>query len=204
MNWLKISLFYVFNFENINRFFISLNHYLSIFKSILFFGFSSKVSIGKNVKLYGNITIGKNVSIKENSKIQGKNTILHNNIFIHENVFIRSLYKVEIGNNTTVNRNSCILDYVQIGSNVSIAPNCVIVGSNHVFENKNVSIKSQGYESLGISIEDDVWIGANVTILDGVVVGKGSVIAAGAVVTKSVPDFSIYGGVPAKLIGKRN
>lgn len=51
-----------------------------------------------------------------------------------------------------------------------------------------------------VVIENDVWIGSHVTILSGVNVGRGATIAAGAVVVKSVPPYSIVGGVPAKVI----
>lgn len=85
----------------------------------------------------------------------------------------------------------------------SIAPNVVIVGSNHVFSDPTKTIKSQGTSSKGIVVDDDVWIGANVTILDGVHVGKGSVVAAGAVVNKDVPPMTIVVGVPAKVVKER-
>ena len=39
-----------------------------------------------------------------------------------------------------------------------------------------------------------------VTILPGVTVGENSVVAAGAVVTQNVPDNTVVGGVPAKII----
>ena len=32
---------------------------------------------------------------------------------------------------------------------------------------------------------------------------KGSVVAAGAVVTKDIPQYEIWGGIPARRIGKR-
>lgn len=51
---------------------------------------------------------------------------------------------------------------------------------------------------------DHVWIGSNATILKGITIGEGAVVCAGAVVTKDVPSFTIVGGVPAKIIGKRN
>lgn len=51
-----------------------------------------------------------------------------------------------------------------------------------------------------IRVNEDVWIGCNVTLLSGVTIGRGSTIAAGAVVTKSMPPYSIIGGVPAKVI----
>jgi len=54
-----------------------------------------------------------------------------------------------------------------------------------------------------IIFEGDNWIGMNVTILKGVTIGKGSIIAAGAIVTKSIPPYSISGGVPAKVLKYR-
>jgi maltose O-acetyltransferase len=42
-----------------------------------------------------------------------------------------------------------------------------------------------------------------VVILPNVHIGRGSIIGAGAVVTRSIPEFSIAAGVPAKIIGSR-
>ena len=52
-----------------------------------------------------------------------------------------------------------------------------------------------------IEIGDDVFVGAGATILPGVRIGNRCVVAAGSVVTRSVPDGSVVGGNPAKLIG---
>jgi chloramphenicol O-acetyltransferase type B len=49
-------------------------------------------------------------------------------------------------------------------------------------------------------IGHDVWIGARVFVRDGVSIGNGAIIAAGAVVVHDVPDYSIIGGVPARVI----
>jgi len=38
--------------------------------------------------------------------------------------------------------------------------------------------------------------------LQGVTVGENSVVAAGAVVSKDVPDNTIVGGIPAKILKK--
>ncbi|MGD0831111.1 MAG: CatB-related O-acetyltransferase [Terracidiphilus sp.] len=54
-----------------------------------------------------------------------------------------------------------------------------------------------------VIIGNDVWIGANALIADGVRIGNGAIIGLGAVVVKSVPDYAIFGGVPARLIRYR-
>ena len=84
------------------------------------------------------------------------------------------------------------------GNYVSIYP------ENHNYKDKNIPIRLQGVNSRGVvRIGNNCWIGAKVTILDGTVIGDNCIVAAGAVVTSDVPDYSICGGVPAKLIRYR-
>jgi acetyltransferase-like isoleucine patch superfamily enzyme len=58
-------------------------------------------------------------------------------------------------------------------------------------------------ESRPILIGNDVWIGASVIIGDGVSIGDGAIIGAGALVVSNVPRYSVFGGVPARLIRPR-
>lgn len=85
-----------------------------------------------------------------------------------------------------------IKDRVSIGPRVT----CILAsGSNN-------SILQNIFPLYGttITIEQDAWIGAGVIIYPGVTIGKCSVVNAGAVVTKNVPDYSVVGGVPARII----
>ena len=51
-----------------------------------------------------------------------------------------------------------------------------------------------------IRIGKNVWVGANAVILPGVTIGDGAIVAAGAVVNRDVPENTVVGGVPAKVI----
>ncbi|HKC04355.1 MAG TPA: acyltransferase [Patescibacteria group bacterium] len=87
---------------------------------------------------------------------------------------------------------------VVIGSHVDIASSVMIYNSEHDLESETFAARVGG-----VSIGDYVFIGPRAIILPGVKIGKGAVVGAGAVVTKDVPDFTIVGGVPAKVIGER-
>lgn len=52
-----------------------------------------------------------------------------------------------------------------------------------------------------IEIMDDVFIGAGTRIMPGVRIGPRAVVAAGSLVTRDVPEGTIVGGCPAKVIG---
>ncbi len=110
-----------------------------------------------------------------------------------------------IGNRCSINSYSMLYGQgnLTIGNCVRIATQCVIIPSNHNFNNPNIPIIEQGLTNKGINIEDDVWIGSGARILDGVTIAKGCIIGAGSVVTKSTEPYGIYVGVPARLIKKR-
>lgn len=107
---------------------------------------------------------------------------------------------VIIGNNTRVGLGNTIIGPVNIGNNVNLAQGVVVSALNHNFEDTTKRIDEQGISTKQIVIDDDVWVGANATILQGVHIGRHSVVAAGAVVTRDVPEYSVVGGVPAKVI----
>ena len=53
-----------------------------------------------------------------------------------------------------------------------------------------------------IEVYENVMIGADSTIMYDVKIGPNAIVAAGSVVTKDVPEGTIVGGNPAKVIGK--
>ena len=92
---------------------------------------------------------------------------------------------------------------VTIGRNVLVAGHSSINTVSHSAERCDIPINDQPVVTDPVVIEDDVWIGLNAVILQGVTIGQGSIVGAGAVVNKSIPAWSIAGGVPARIIGRR-
>ena len=85
-----------------------------------------------------------------------------------------------------------------------IAKNVAFVGGDHCFDDRNLPMFDQGRAvRKGIRVEHDVWIGHGAILLDGVSVGCGAIVGAGSVVTKSIPDFTIWAGNPARQISTR-
>lgn len=120
---------------------------------------------------------------------------------------------VKIGAYTRINGPSHIED-CEIGKFCAIGRNLTVRSTNHSMEYLNLqkfaqekiiesTLKIAGIRKNRILIGNNVWIGDSVILLPGVRVGNGAVIAAGSVVTKSVPEFSIVGGNPARVIRYR-
>lgn len=91
---------------------------------------------------------------------------------------------------------------ISIGEHALLAPGCFITDHNHNLV-ADKRIDQQSCTSSRVIIERDVWIGANAVVLPGVRIGEGAVVGAGAVVTRDVDSFSVVGGVPARLIARR-
>lgn len=109
---------------------------------------------------------------------------------------------LRIGRHSTIGQR-CLLDAragLWIGDNVTIASDVHIIGGGHDIDHPDflpVPVPTV--------IEDYVWIASRAMILPSHI-RRGAVVAAQALVNqyKEIGELEVVGGVPAKLIAKRN
>jgi acetyltransferase-like isoleucine patch superfamily enzyme len=125
---------------------------------------------------------------------------------ISPTAFLKYPGNISIGHNSFINHNCCVWaaprGTITIGDDVLFGPNVCVTASNHGLA-LGVPIHAQPGVDAPIVIGNDVWLGANVVVTAGVEIGDGCVVGAGSVVTKSLPPYSICGGVPAKVLSMR-
>lgn len=108
----------------------------------------------------------------------------------------------KIGKNVFINFDCTFLDLggITIEDNVLIAPKVSLLSEGHPVSPEDRHSLLVGH----IHIKKNAWIGAGAIILQGVTIGENSIVAAGAVVSTNVPDNTIVGGIPAKVIKEIN
>ena len=113
-------------------------------------------------------------------------------------------FNINYGRRTTFGKGSFVnfgctflaLGGITIEEGVFIAPHCVLATEYHPEDPE----MRHSLLTKPIVIKRNAWIGANATILAGVTIGENAIVAAGAVVNNDVPNNTIVGGVPAKVI----
>lgn len=119
---------------------------------------------------------------------------------LHMGVKFYNPWNISIGSDSVIGE-GVVLD----GRDKLIIGDCVDIATDVMIYNSEHNIHDPNFKAINapVVIEDYVFIGPRVIILPGVTIKKGAVVGAGAVVTKDVEEYSIVGGVPAKVIGER-
>jgi acetyltransferase-like isoleucine patch superfamily enzyme len=135
-------------------------------------------SIGKDTRIWAFAHVLKNVTIGEDCNIC-------------DHCFIEN--GVTVGNRVTMKNGIALWEGVTVEDDVFLGPFCVF--TNDMFPRS----KSHSHEWQKTLIKKGASVGANATILCGITLGEFSFIGAGSVVTKSVPDFALVTGNPARF-----
>jgi len=124
---------------------------------------------------------------------------------IGEGVTVFCPWDLKIGRNTTIGARCTLTAYggLTIGSDVRMAPNVMLLTTDHEYADPDKLIRNQGFKKAPIIIGNDVWLASNVVVVKGVQIGSGAVIGANSVVTHDIPPYAIAAGIPCKVIGSR-
>ncbi len=172
-----------------------------------------------------NVNFGMNVTLRHPHKIE-----IGDNVIIDDNCLLDAKGKdnsgIRIGNGVFLGRNSIlsckngdiVLDEnvnigfncelfsgsrVTLGNDTLVAAYCYFIGGDHNPQDIEASVTKQGSRSEGINVAEKCWFGAGVKVLDGVTIGRNCIVGAGAIVTRSVPEYAVAVGMPAKVIRDR-
>ena len=152
---------------------------------------------GKRTKIYSILRL-------ENPK----NIFIGNHITIGYSIWLAATPhtektpKLEIKDGCSIgnfNEFYCINEVI-IEEKVLTADNVYISDNSHNYFNIELPILEQFViETSSVKIGEGTWLGRNVCVL-GANVGKHCVIGANSVVNKSIPDYCVAAGVPAKIL----
>ncbi len=134
--------------------------------------------IGDKTRIWAFAHVLKNVKI-------GEDCNLCDYVFVESGVII--------GNRVTIKNGISLWEGLEVDDDVFLGPNAVF--TNDMFPRS----KRHSGNVLKTKLQKGASVGANATILCGITLGKYCLIGAGSVVTKSVPDFALVTGNPAKF-----
>jgi acetyltransferase-like isoleucine patch superfamily enzyme len=86
-------------------------------------------------------------------------------------------------------------ELIEIGENSVVGYNATILAHEYLIDS---------YRTGKVVIGKNVLIGANSTILPGIIIGDNAIISAGSLVNRDVPSGAFVGGVPARVIERKN
>ena len=90
---------------------------------------------------------------------------------------------------------------IVVGEKVMIAEGCFITDNAHGYGDVSRSIREQPLQVLGeVHIGAGSLIGCRTFIQGNVTIGKHCVVGANSVVTRSLPDYCVAAGAPARIL----
>lgn len=166
---------------------------------------SPLISVGRNTEFLGKvekrnsdstISLGDDCLISATlvTNTAGSKIIIGNNVFIGGGTIIESAISIIIDDDVLISHSCLLQDSDNHSVKYSLRKLDTADWKRNQHHNWDITEKEP------IIISKGAWIGAKAIILKGVTIGVGSIVGAGSVVTRNVPDWTIVGGNPAKII----
>lgn len=160
------------------------------------------VIIHQSALVEANVVMGPRTKVWDNVHIR-HGAVLGSDCIVGEKSYIA--YDVKIGNCVKINASVYICAMVTIEDFVMISAHTVFTNDKfpRAFppDMSGLASSDPNEETLETIVRQGVTIGANATIGCGIELGKFSMVGMGSVVTKSVPDYGLVFGNPARLQG---
>lgn len=145
---------------------------------------STKLEKPENIQIGSNVYIGRMTWLAANP-LTGKGKCTLN---IGNGTYIGNFAHVYCTSNITIGNKVLFADRVYISDNL------------HSYKDIETPIIDQSIQQIDeVCIGDGAWVGENACII-GASVGKNSTIGANSVVLKSIPDYCVAVGTPAKIV----
>ncbi|HVA38735.1 MAG TPA: acyltransferase [Candidatus Dormibacteraeota bacterium] len=162
-----------------------------------------------------NLTVfsaGANVRLSPGVEITGSHRIaLEDDVFIGRDAQVMIARDrpepgamIVFGRGTSINRRALIaaVNEIVFGQYVLTAPGIYVADASHEYREVGIPVTMQGLqESTGrLEVGSHSWIGMNAALIGNIRIGIGSVIGSNAVVNRSIPDYCVAVGQPARVI----
>jgi acetyltransferase-like isoleucine patch superfamily enzyme len=149
------------------------------------------------------VCIGSGTSVWDNVHIRGPQTSIGHDCIVGEKSYVA--YGVRIGDRVKINAFVYICTAVTIEDGVMISAGTTFTNDRYPRACTNDLSELRPSEAdehtLPTLVKGGTTIGARATIGPGIELGRFSMIGMGAVVTRSVPDFHLVAGQPARTVG---
>jgi putative colanic acid biosynthesis acetyltransferase WcaF len=121
-------------------------------------------------------------------------------VVLKPGIRVKYPWRLSVGDNSWIGEDCWLdnLEQISIGSNSCVSQGAYLCTGNHDWADE-----SFGLIAKPIRLGDGAWVGAKCVVGPGVELGECSVAAAGSVVTKSIPEYEIHAGNPAKFVRRR-
>lgn len=163
---------------------------------------STRVRIHPTAIVESNVEIGTGSSVWDNVHIR-HSTQIGQECIVGEKTYIA--YGVKIGDRVKINAFVYICNAVTIEDGVMISAGTIFTNDRFpratTVDLKQLRSSDPDEHTLPTLIREGATIGAGCTIGNDLTIGRFAMVGMGSLVTKSIPDFHLAIGHPAKSIG---
>jgi acetyltransferase-like isoleucine patch superfamily enzyme len=159
---------------------------------------------------------GRNVSFHFTSSLDRQRAVrisLGNSVSLRKDAWLNVATEDPTGEPVIILDDNCHIGYgsmisaknrIHLERDVLVGQQVIMIDHNHAYEDITLPVLSQGITEGGrIRIGQGSWIGRGSSIIcprGELKIGRNCVVGVNSVVTRSVPDYSLVWGNPAKII----